>query len=144
MHCLKLFLYEWLCVKYSRAVGSKYEALGVLGSKSWRKQTHILAISSTNSNCDKLLIDIGYFYINFFCFLKKMGVSFLQLFYLGTPEASNQDPMEHEYFMRNHSYKNSFKQCNISYNFIKFGLILEFKVSTESRYNFLCFCTLSM
>jgi len=30
-----------LRVKYSRAVGSRFEALGVLGSKSWRKQTPI-------------------------------------------------------------------------------------------------------
>ena len=28
-------------MKYSRAVGSRFEALGVLGSKSWRKQTLI-------------------------------------------------------------------------------------------------------
>ena len=30
-----------LRAKYSRIVGSQFEALGVLGSKSWRKQTYI-------------------------------------------------------------------------------------------------------
>ena len=75
---------------------------------------------------------------------KKMQVCFLQLFDLNTPKASNCDPTAHGYFTRNHSYKNSFKQCKISYNLIKFCRIWEFKVSKESRDNFLCFCTLSM
>ena len=73
-----------------------------------------------------------------------MWVCFLQLFDPSTPKASNRDPTAREYFTRNHSYKNSFKQCKISYNLIKFCCIWEFKVSTESRDNFLCFCTLSM
>ena len=41
LHCLKLFLYEWLRVKYPWAVGSQFEALGVFRSKSCRKQTLI-------------------------------------------------------------------------------------------------------
>ena len=77
-------------------------------------------------------------------FSKKIRVCFLQLFDPSTPKASNCDPTAREYFMRNHSYKNSFKQCKISYNLIKFCCIWEFKVSTESRDNILCFCTLSM
>merc|ERR1711954_334023 len=73
-----------------------------------------------------------------------MGVCFLQLFDPCTPKASNHNQTAREYFMRNHSYKNSFKQCNIYYNLIKFCRIWDFKVPTESRVNFLCFCTLSM
>ena len=53
-------------------------------------------------------------------FSKKMGVCFLQLFDPSTPKASKHDPMAHNYFMHNHSYKNSFKQCKISYKLIKF------------------------
>merc|ERR1712081_34366 len=77
-------------------------------------------------------------------FSKKMRVCFLQLFDPSTPKASNCDPTSHKYFTRKHSYKNSFKQCKISYNLIKFCQIRELYVSTESRDNFLCFCTLSM
>merc|ERR1712081_52283 len=73
-----------------------------------------------------------------------MGVCFLQLFDPSTSKASNCDPTAHKYFTRNHPYKNSLKRCKISYNLIKFCQILELKVSTESRDNFLCFCTLSM
>ena len=73
-----------------------------------------------------------------------MGVCFLQLFDLSTPKASNRDPTVRKNFTRNHSYKNSFKQCKISYKLIKFCCIWEFKVTTESRGNFLCFCTLSL
>ena len=36
-----LKFWKKLRVKYARVVGSRFEALGVLGSKSWRKQTHI-------------------------------------------------------------------------------------------------------
>jgi len=64
--------YAW---KNSRAVGSRFEALGVLGSKSWRKQTLI--------------------------FFEKNGVCFLQFFDLSTPKASNRDPTAREYFTRN-------------------------------------------
>merc|ERR1712081_39982 len=77
-------------------------------------------------------------------FVKKIGVCFLQLFDWSTPKASNRDPTAREYFTRNHSYKNSFKQYKISYNLIKFCRILELKISTESRDIFLCLCTLSM
>merc|ERR1711954_95049 len=77
-------------------------------------------------------------------FSKKMGVCFLQRFYPSTPKASNRNPTVREYFTRNHSNKNSFKQCKIYYNLIKFCRILAVKVSTESRDNFLCFCTLSL
>ena len=77
-------------------------------------------------------------------FSKKMGVCFLQLFDPSTPKASNCNPTAREYFTRNDSYMNSFKQCKISYNLIKFCWILEFKLTTESKHNFLCFCTLSM
>ena len=59
-----------------------------------------------------------------------MWVCFLQLFDPSTPKASNCDPTAREYFTRNHSYKNSFKQCKISYNLIKFCCIWKFKVST--------------
>ena len=65
-------------------------------------------------------------------FLYKKGVCFLQLFDLNTPKASNCDPTAHGYFTRNHSYKNSFKQCKISYNLIKLCQIRELNVSTES------------
>ena len=75
-------------------------------------------------------------------FKKQIRVCFLQLFDPSTPKASNRDPTAREYFTHNHSYKNSFKQRKISY--IKFFWILELKVWTESRDNFLCFCTLSM
>ena len=37
----KIFCIEWLHEKYSCAVGSQFEAIGMLGSKSWRKQTPI-------------------------------------------------------------------------------------------------------
>ena len=77
-------------------------------------------------------------------FKKKMWVCFLQLFDPSTPKASNCNPTAREYFTRNDSYMNSFKQCKISYNLIKFCRIWEFKVSAESRVNFLCFCTLSI
>merc|ERR1711954_385550 len=77
-------------------------------------------------------------------FPKKMRVCFLQLFDPSTPKASNCDPNLRKYFTRKHSYKNSFTQCKISYNLIKFCRIWELKVSTESRDNFLCFCSLSM
>merc|ERR1711954_97298 len=77
-------------------------------------------------------------------FFKKIGVCFLQLFDPSTPKASNWDPTAREYFMRNYSYKNSFKQCKISYSLIKFCRIWELKVSTYSRVNLLIFCTLSM
>ena len=65
-----------LCVKYSRAIESQFEALGVLKSKSWRKQTPIF-------------------------FEKKIRVCFLQLFDPSTPKASNRDPTAREYFTRN-------------------------------------------
>ena len=77
-------------------------------------------------------------------FSKKIRVCFLQLFDRSTPKASNCDLMAHEYFTHNHSYKNSLKQCKISYNLIKLCQIRELNVSTESWDNFLCFCTLSM
>jgi len=77
-------------------------------------------------------------------FSKKMGVCFLQLFDLSTPKASNRDPNLCKYFTRKHSFKNSFKQCKISYDLIKFCRIWQLKVSTGSRDNFQCFCTLSM
>ena len=51
LHCLKLFLYEWLHVKYSRAVRSQFDALGVLGSKSWIKQTPIFPKKGGLSVC---------------------------------------------------------------------------------------------
>ena len=59
--------------KYSCAVGLKFEALGVLGSKSYRKQTPI--------------------------FFKKMGVCFLQPFDPSTPKAYNCNPTAHDYFL---------------------------------------------
>ena len=62
---------------------------------------------------------------------KKIRVCFLQLFDPSTPKASNCDPNSRENFKRNYSYENSFKQCNISHNLIKFCRIWEFKVSTE-------------
>ena len=101
-------------MEYWHAIRSRFEALGVIGSKSCKKQTLII--------------------------FEKNG----DLFDPSTPKASNCDPTAREYFTRNHSYKNSFKQCKISYNLIKFCRIWELKVSTESRDNFLCFCTLSM
>ena len=75
---------------------------------------------------------------------KQIGVCFLQLLDLSTPKASNCNQTAHKYFVRNHSYKNSFKLCKISYNLINFCQIWEFKVSKESRDSFLCSCTLSM
>ena len=36
-----LKFWKKLCVKYARVVWLQFEAIGVLGSKSWRKQTHI-------------------------------------------------------------------------------------------------------
>ena len=77
-------------------------------------------------------------------FFKKMWVCFLQLFYPSTSEALNCNPTARKYFTGNHSYMNSFKQCKISYNLIKFCLIWQLKISTGSQDNFQCFCTLSM
>ena len=71
-----LKFWKKLCVKYARVVGSQFEALGVLRSKSCRKQTPIF-------------------------FEKKMRVCFLQLFDRSTPKASNRDPNLRDYFTRN-------------------------------------------
>ena len=77
-------------------------------------------------------------------FFQKMAVFSLQLFDFSAPKAPYRDLTAREYSTHNHSYENSFKHCKISYNLIKFCRIWEFKVSKESRDNFLCFCTLSM
>ena len=166
-----------LRAKYSRIVGSQLEALGVLGSKTWGKQTPTF-IKKNGGLFSSILWYIAWLFPKNGClfsstfwskarfglkfwfeikvclllkrqkndpiFWKKMGACFLQLFDSSTPKASNCDPMARKYFTHNHSYKNSFKQCKISYNLIKFCRIWELKVSTESRDNFLCFCTLPM
>ena len=77
-------------------------------------------------------------------FFGKRGVCFLQLFYKRHSSVLNCNLLLHNYFMCNHSYENSLKQCKISYNLIKFCWTWEFKVSRESRDNLLYFCTVSM
>ena len=132
----------------------------MIGSKSWIKQSHIflkwgyvvfnffiwallrpfMAIwQHANISC---VIFSWFLPLKMKISGKKLWVCFLQFFDPSTPKASNWNPTAHEYFTRNHSYKNSFKQCKISYNLIKYCRIWEFRVSKKE--NFLCFCTLSM
>ena len=63
--------------------------------------------------------------------IKKLKRTDPHFFDPSTPKASNGDPMAREYFTRNHSYKNSYKQCKISYNLIIFYQIWKFLVSKE-------------
>ena len=72
-------------------------------------------------------------------FSKKMWVFSLQFFDPSTPKASNQNPNISRLIIHIRIVLNN----ALSYNLIKFCHTWEFKVSTESRYNFLCFFTLS-
>ena len=114
LHCLKVFLYEWLRMKYSRAVGSQFEALGVLGSKSWRKQTLIF-------------------------FQKKWGSVFYNFLIraLLRPKIAIR-------ICANISRVNIHIRIVLNNAKYLITWIRDLNVSTESWDNFPCFCTLSM